>query len=376
VQGQIKHWWHKGWTIHGAGNDKTELFAPRGAETVFINVSESPNSVLKDFRLRGNVGPHGYGDPTWYPGALNLSLSPNCELRDVICIDCWRALSINYSANTWAYNVDAYLTTQLMTYVSWQHAWANSWNGGAVDCGVYSAFLTAGLEAFQSTGTQFIRPVLLNAMASSNSSAGMLVEDMYQRIGAGSGSFLHSLDPNVKYNPSVNFNRNIDNQQGTAEGLSGAGRAHRPRADHPGRTTLRRCAGSRLVPDWHRGRHAERHRRGRLLLRPGHGFSERAVQSHADRLHHLRAAGLHHRRLHVMGPRGGRHNSWAARINNPPGIVRNSKADIINAATKENNGVPGPRPDVGPFPVERLTPPPMYIEPVIEEPPVEPGSLL
>jgi hypothetical protein len=369
VQGELTNTWHKGWTIRGAGKNHTEFFAPKGVPTVYFRAFESPRTTLSDLRIRGNVGPHGFGVADWYPGAIGFTLSPDSVIRDVIAIDCWRALSIDYSGNTWAERVDAYLTEQLMTYVSWQHAWANSGDGGAIDCGVYSRYLTAGIEAFQSTGTQFIRPVLINSMASSNSSAGMLVEDLYQRVSA--GQTVGHIDPNTIYNPLINFNRNVDNQQGNEGGLSGqGGRIVRPTIIQDGPTdngngewflsgiasdtpNLIVEGGCYLVPDID----SANERKGTTPVgfncpeEPGSvvdGFTSwgRAVDDN---------------------------NAWAARIHNPNGTVRNSKAAIITAAIQENNDVPGERPDVGPFPEHLLIPPPMANVPPIEQPPpVEP----
>ena len=113
-----------------------------------------------------------------------------------------------------------------MVYVSWQITWANSEKGGCTDCAIYSRYLTAGLEAFQSAGTQFIRPVLLNATASSNSSGNLLIEDLYIRLAAKSQ---FSKENFSRHNPLMNFNRNIDNQQGKTVSLAAdGGRLVRP----------------------------------------------------------------------------------------------------------------------------------------------------
>jgi hypothetical protein len=308
---------------------------------------------------------HGFGPPDWYPGALDFTLSPDSEISDVIVIDCWRALSINYSGNTWARNVDAYLTEQLMTYVSWQHAWANSGDGGAIDCGVYSRYLTAGIEAFQSTGTQFIRPVLLNGLASSNSSAGMLVEDLYQHVSA--GQKCGHIDPNTIYNPLVNFNRNVDNQQGQEGGLSGqGGRIVRPRMIHDGpidngngvwflsgvvcdtpNVTVE--GGYYLVPDMESANDTKGRGASGFISDDGTGCVVDGFTSWG------------------RADEGGYH-ALIACVN---GTVKNSRALLIQAAVEENNTYdPGPRPSVAPFPEELLVPPPMGAE----SPPIEPSS--
>jgi hypothetical protein len=371
VQGLIPNTWHKGWTITGAGKNATEFYSPDGVPTVYFRAFECPRTTLSGLRLRGNVGVHGFGPPDWYPGAIDFTLSADSVIRDVICIDCWRALSINYSGNTWAYNVDAYLTEQLMCYVSWQHAWANSENGGAVDCGVYSRFLTAAIEAFQSSGTQFIRPVLLNGMASSNSSAGMLVEDLYLHTSA--GQRIGHIDANTIYNPLVNFNRNVDNQQGVPEGISAkGGRIVRPRLIQDGAIDNGNGAwllsgivsdtnnvvvegGYYLVPDMESANDTK----GRGT--PGFN-TDSGVNCIVDGFTSWGRA-----------DEGG----WHYLIHNPQGTVRNSKALLIKAAVEENNTYdPGPRPDIEPFPEGLLTPPPMALEPLPEEPPPEEEPLV
>jgi len=207
---QVPFWWHKpGWIIAGQGDDRTELFSPKGTTSIALYVFESPKTTVRDLRLRGNVADHGYGT-TFYQAALDLSLSPEARAFNVVTVDAWRGLNVSYSYNTTAENFRAYLTQPLRIYVSWQIAFANSEGGGCWNCAVLSRYVTAGLESFQSSGQTYKGNRLFGAIFSSNSSRDLQIDDLYIRLAAGSAHLRDML-----YNPMVNLNLNVDTQQGS-----------------------------------------------------------------------------------------------------------------------------------------------------------------
>src|SRR4051812_17310817 len=120
VSNQMKFLWHDGWTIEGAGTNQTELFSPDGTGSVSMHVFQSPDTTVSDFSMRGNVAANGYGVGGYYPAAVYFQLSDNGDIHDLNISDSWRALSVDFSIDTWAHNVHATLSEGLQQYVSWQ----------------------------------------------------------------------------------------------------------------------------------------------------------------------------------------------------------------------------------------------------------------
>ena len=95
VSERLNHSYHRGWTIKGQGDDKTEFFSPRGTMSATLLIFESPGFKLEGLRFRGNARPDGFGTD-WYAAAVDVSLSPGGAISDAVVIDSWRALSINF----------------------------------------------------------------------------------------------------------------------------------------------------------------------------------------------------------------------------------------------------------------------------------------
>jgi len=350
VSGMMQFYWHKpGWIIAGQGDDRTELFSPKGTQSVALFVSESPATTIRDIRFRGNVADHGYGT-TWYQAAVDLSISPDSHIFNVVTINGWRGLNVSYSHNTTANNFRAYLMEPLRHYISWQIAWANSNGGGCTDCAVYSKHVTAALESFQSAGQAYVRTKLYGGMFSSNSSERLTVDDLYIRLAAKSAHLRDML-----YNPMVNVNLNVDNQQG-GEAVRGAGGIYR---------------NVRLVQDGFIGADPSW---GQLYMASGISIdgktSNMFVAGGSSYLPDQRTPNG----LPGINNYGGNKNivvdgflscgladdppMWQPTIRNTGHTVLNSRARLIDAAVQEGNSndvsacaAPGPFPDI--------TPPPM-----------------
>jgi hypothetical protein len=361
VSGMMQFYWHlPGWIIAGQGDDRTELFSPKGTQSVSLFVSESPATTIRDIRFRGNVADHGYGT-TWYQSAVDLSLSPDSHIFNVVAINGWRGLSVSYSHNTTANNFRAYLMEPLRHYISWQIAWANSNGGGCTDCAVFSRYVTAALESFQSAGQAYVRNKLYGGMFSSNSSERLVIDDLYIRLAAGSAHLRDTL-----YNPLVNINVNVDNQQGGGA-VRGAGGIYR-------NVTMIQDGFIGADPAW-----------GALFMASGI-----SIESKTSNL--LVFGGRYYvpdvtsdnntKGIGVPGVRnaGGNKNilvegflscgltdtppAYQPNIYNPgeaSNVVRNSKARLITAGAQENNSAdisgctaPGPFPDITPPPMNYI----------------------
>ena len=371
---KFKHTWHKGWTIRGQGDDKTEIFSPRGLTSAVLEVFESDRTFIRDLRLTGNVRKSGYSaDPAeWYQAALDITLSPGVTIENVVVVDSWRALNVSYSRDTTGRNVRAYRRDPIMTYISWQIVWANSAGGGCTDCALYSANLTAGLEAFQSDGITFDRVSLYNGVASSNSSIGTIWRDVTIRIAANSqfnGDATFS-----KYNPMFNSVNTINCQQGNCGTLGKGGKYIRPIMIHDGYINTDGPHGRYYltgigIDDGTPDVSVE----GGYYLVPDVPGSDNIAKGKGENgVLTYNATGVVIDGFTAWS----RANNWAPPIRNPRGIVRNSKARLITAAKKENNSAdPGPRPVLGPFP--SLEPPAMAgtvaaFLPVVVQPPPSP----
>jgi hypothetical protein len=350
VSAMMQFYWHlPGWTIAGQGDDRTEIFSPKGTQSVSLFVSESPKTTIRDIRFRGNVADHGFGT-TWYQSAVDLSLSPDSHIFNVVAVNGWRGLSVSYSHNTTALNFRAYLMEPLRHYISWQIAWANSNGGGCTDCAVYSKHVTAALESFQSAGQAYVRNKLYNGMFSSNSSERLVIDDLYIRLAVGSAHLRDML-----YNPMVNVNLNVDNQQG-GEVTRGAGGIYR---------------NARLVQDGFIGADPTW---GELYMASGISIdgktSNMAVIGGSSYLPDKRTPNGFPSINNYGSNRGividgflacglaDDPPQWQPTIRNTGNVVKNSKARLIDASVQENNSAdmsgcvaPGPFPD--------LTPPPM-----------------
>ena len=371
---QVPFYWHKpGWVIAGQGDDKTEWFSPKGTVSINFLVFESPSTTIRDMRFTGNVGDHGYGT-TYYAASVDITLSPNTVLTNVVTVNVWRGLNVSYSGNTKATNFRAYLMEPLRHYISWQIAFANSEGGGCWNCAVFSKYVTAALESFQSSGQSYIGTRLFNGMFSSNSSQSLIIDDLYIRIAAGSA---HLRD--ILYNPLVNNNLNIDSQQGATTPPGGGGTYKNVNMVQDG------YVGA--DPSW-----------GKWFMASGINIDGRTSELNviggsywvpdvmSDNI--TKAGG-------VLGVNnyGGNKNivvdgfvscgltdtppQWQHNIRNqgdPTNVVRNSKARLIDAGTQENNSNnPGPCLPPGPFP--DISPPPMNAA-VVVPPPVIPPPVI
>jgi hypothetical protein len=213
---------HKvGWGVSGSGVDLTTVRVPDGVfhYTVF-NASNSGGNILTDIHLVGNARNQGFGlslvvtetdlpQGATYPSGAVMSLSSGCEFRNVRVTDVFqRAIAVSSGVDNWAYDCEVVLTDPLRSYVQWMYQWADTINGGCVDCSIDSAYLTSGWESFKSTGVQFVRPTGRNASFSMNASNSWLIEDFDVVIEADS-QFDDGFSPSK---PIIDINVNISGQ--------------------------------------------------------------------------------------------------------------------------------------------------------------------
>lgn len=209
---------HDDWTFRGRGNTRSTLFSPRGVPSAQWYVYQCDRMTIQDLRFEGNARNNGFGlvaevtqtnvpGGDAYPRGISFYSCTDCVAKDLACADVFhQAVGTSYSTNVWAYRCTCTMTDALQQYIQWLFQWADSTGGGAVDCTVTSPYLTAGFEAFRSTGVSFIRPVGVNATFSMNSSGNFLIEDYLLTIAANSQLSEASFS---RANPVINVNSNI-----------------------------------------------------------------------------------------------------------------------------------------------------------------------
>ncbi len=211
-----------GWKLNGQGIDITRLFSPKGVTTLNFYIYAAPNTEISNMTLEGNFRKDGYGlattenslnGQTVYPTTILMG-SDNGQVNNVKVIDGITALVSRYAKNVWGNNVQSVRTYADRQYLGWQLQWANSIGGGCRNCSVNSKYLIGGLEAFQSSGTQFINPVLVNAVAAINAAGNFLFDNLDVTVNPNSQFDENSYSPR---NPMLNINTNINNSQGNTD---------------------------------------------------------------------------------------------------------------------------------------------------------------
>lgn len=241
-----------GWTIKGQGQANTFMLTPKGTCCMEFNNVLTDNWLFKDMTFTGNAGNQKFGlffagwtripggvDTVgpWaglatmnlgndagalaedsipqgapFPGAFLIDSCVNTVVQDVTVNDVWqKAVGVSYGSNVWAYRCTNNQSFPLQTYVQWLFQWANHFGGGFVDCVVNSVFIQGGFESFECIGHQMIRPVSVNGSFSQNTSNAWLIKDAKLTVTASNLSYPGNWN---KFNPLVNINSNIGNQQG------------------------------------------------------------------------------------------------------------------------------------------------------------------
>jgi hypothetical protein len=215
---------HEGWTLEGAGRDRTRLFSPKGVPSAMLTIHASPGTTVRHLHLEGNARDSGYGlqwslnrravGETWVeqgafaPSGVLFQNSPDGRAAFLRVTDVFqKAVGTAFSDNVWANQIENIMTDGLRVYVQWQFQWTDSVGGGCVDCTITSPTLIAGFEAFKSKDTQFVRPVGTNASIAMNSAGNFLIQDARLTVEAMSQ---HPDRAFSEYNPLININSNID----------------------------------------------------------------------------------------------------------------------------------------------------------------------
>lgn len=213
---------HTGWTISGQSQAATTLFSPKGVRGAGMNLQAFPSLLVKNLTLTSNYGLNYFGlnffttltpvpsssqdtqynssglinivnsegsvtqtalGGNWFPSGIAIQQSDNAIVQDVTINDVFtNAVQCQLSTNCWAYRVTANINSAVQSYTQWQLEWANATNGGCQDCSINHVSISPGFEAFSSTGVQFIRPVMTNAVISLNNVGNWLLQDAVQTI--------------------------------------------------------------------------------------------------------------------------------------------------------------------------------------------------
>jgi hypothetical protein len=184
-----------GWKLIGEGQNASRLFSPQGVKSASINIL-SDSTKISNFELAGNARDNGFGlnvtetdvprAGAW-PSGIHFQSTENGIAEDLTVTNVFqKAVGASRTKNVWARRVKGIMTDGLRQYVQWHFQWSDSIGGGCEDCTVESPKLLGGFESFKSTGTQFVRPVGINAVMAVNSAEDFLFKDAKITIRAGS----------------------------------------------------------------------------------------------------------------------------------------------------------------------------------------------
>lgn len=219
ISGRIRFFERTCWTLKGQGPDATEIFSPKGVPSANIWLEQCHGFIVRDLHVRGNVADDGFG--MWltsetallgnghsYPRGVFYNICYGGLVQNVKATDVWQGgVATLFATDVWAVNCDVILSQGLREYIQWMMVWSDSTRGGAVDCTITSPHLTSGLESFRSRDVQFVRPVLVNASISLNSSGGTIIDAPSITVEANSQLSENSFS---RYKSLIEINANID----------------------------------------------------------------------------------------------------------------------------------------------------------------------
>ncbi len=203
----------------GDGRDIETFFAPDGARGVTLAFSDVDYLTVQGVRVRNNAGPSKFG-LSWttsgvsgitYPHAFRPELCDYGQIIDCAAEDCFVTVGLSYCNYFAVHRPKAIVTEPQLRYLHWQLAPADSNHVDIVDYEVDSEWMIAGAEFFRSDYCNFIRGTLRNAVFSSNSSGGWLVDKLNMTLEEDAN---YSDESNSPLNPLVNINSNIGNTSG------------------------------------------------------------------------------------------------------------------------------------------------------------------
>lgn len=223
--------------VRGAGRDLTELYRPRGGETIFFDFVQCDACTLQklhmniQYNLQGYNIPQGTGEFFWTAGAI-FSLSRNCIAADLKFTQCaaW-AVSTRKALRMFTDNILIIRTDPLAAYAQWQiHVADELTNQGRLapataaegtsnitrDCLVEGDWLIKAFNSFSCRGDQWIRCGGQNAVFAMNSSGHFWLEECFSNVESMSR---YTGGPEISLNEGIiNMSTNIGREP---EGLGG-----------------------------------------------------------------------------------------------------------------------------------------------------------
>jgi hypothetical protein len=208
------------WTIAGAGRDLTTLNNPKGATCIRWLLEGSPNLIVRDISTRSNRRWDGwlpqYNTPNddqiqdW-PPAFRISLCDNAAVLRTKHSN----LAPNFAFCTNAYFDDTVVIEEegQRSYIGWMMNLANCVDSYALNSTFTSPTLAACMELFQSSGCYYDGLTVTNGLISTNSSVNWRLSNVTMTLEEDCAADSR-LDWQLTGNPWINFNTNIDNQQG------------------------------------------------------------------------------------------------------------------------------------------------------------------
>jgi hypothetical protein len=219
-------------TVRGRSKNNTVLYSPPGCTTFSLAVQQGTSPIVEDLDVRGNFrSDKGYMTrfdslDKYTNGLININLSscPGAVVRRVRTYNNQQAaVSFNFCSVALGTDIEIIHETGHLSYQQWAINVSDCANcvidGVSIDCPV----LFSGAETFRSTGSILRNITGRNALFSTNSSDGFLIEniDLYYEAGAGDGFYTSPASYPSNQLPLFDHNTNIDNTSGSTVGGGG-----------------------------------------------------------------------------------------------------------------------------------------------------------
>lgn len=218
-----------GLTLTGAGRNLTTLISPTGTASLMINCATCPNIIVQDMELRGNfrsdkgyqlryqsLGHFGTGIDT-----VRMTSCPNGLMRRLRTYNQQQsATAFSFTSFGTIFDVLIIHETGHLAYQQWAANVSDSWDCTIDTVNIDTPHLMAGIETFRSERSRIRNITGRNALFSTNSSNGYILEDLDVYYETGSAE-THLFGYPQPLTPLIDLNTNVDNSSGSSVGGGG-----------------------------------------------------------------------------------------------------------------------------------------------------------
>ncbi|WP_293862540.1 hypothetical protein [uncultured Alsobacter sp.] len=218
--------------LFGDGRTLSVMFSPAGCWSFNIRGNQCHRTIFRNFGYRGS---HRLN--SWILDEDgNRARGIHFELSFDLLFDNLRSDETMNDAITLGANCGqsairscyARFVTPIRSYFQWTFNTADTTDNNLIDCEVNSDYMIPAIECFRSDRVNIIRFKGRNAMISTNTSGGFLIDKPYLRFSAGC---FYEFDPDKAPlsqnawwgNPFININTNIGNTSGSGLDLAANG---------------------------------------------------------------------------------------------------------------------------------------------------------